>query len=183
MLAVAKVRMHGSSIVYAKPRVPFYLDTQFQTPQWCCEYMAGLVPPECKTILEPTPGLGNLVNALAGYEITGPQDFYSAIDPTSHFDCVVMNPPFSPPSLGYDILKRCMSMTDNIIALMPWLALINSDRRGKLINDYGLVSVTHLPRSTFRGARVQCCVLQMRRGYRGKTSLRFIWQPQNTMAT
>jgi hypothetical protein len=64
-----------------------------------------------------------------------------------------------------------MTMSDHIIALMPWLTYINADRRAKTIEDYGLVSVTRLPRSTFPGARVQCCVLQIRRGYRDNTLL------------
>ena len=152
------------------------IELQFQTPDWCCKYMAGLIPPSCRTVLEPTPGAGNLVAVLGDRDITAPDgNFWHEIAPRNlWFDCVVMNPPFSPPLLGYQILLRCMAMTDQIIALMPWLTIINSVHRTKLIRDYGLVSVTHLPRSTFPGTRVQCCILQMRRGFLGVTALRFI---------
>jgi hypothetical protein len=153
-----------------------YANTQFQTPRWCAAYMASLIPPDCRTVLEPTPGAGNLVAALSDREVTAPAgDFWQEIAPLHlWFDCVVMNPPFSPPSIGYQILLRCMEMTNHIIALMPWLTIINAVHRTKLILDYGLVSVTHLPRSTFPGTRVQCCVLQLSRGFSGVTALRFV---------
>jgi len=63
----------------------------------------------------------------------------------------------------------CMEMSDNIIALMPWLTMINGQKRTSDIIDFGLVSITHLPRSIFNGARVQTCILQMSKGYKGKT--------------
>lgn len=146
--------------------------SDFQTPEWCCLLMASMVPPGCSTVLEPTPGEGNLVRALSGkYNVTAPKDFFA--HPLVRVDCVVMNPPFSPMSMGYEILDRCMSFSDNVVALMPWLVLINSSRRvGKLL-DFGLESVTHLPRCTFPGARVQCCILVLRRGYRGQCTLKF----------
>ena len=36
----------------------------FQTPEWLCKLMVGMLPAHCETILEPTPGKGNLVDAL-----------------------------------------------------------------------------------------------------------------------
>jgi hypothetical protein len=152
------------------------VDLQFQTSHWCCTYMASPLPQDCRTVLEPTPGAGNLVAALGDRDITTPAgDFWQEIAPRNLWlDCVAMNPPFSLPLLGYQILLRCKAMTNHIIALMPWLTIINSARRTKLIRDYGLVSVTHLPRSTFPGTRVQCCILQMCRGFLGVTALRFI---------
>jgi hypothetical protein len=137
--------------------------------------MASLIPASCRTILEPTPGIGNLVRALSRYEVTTPEgDFWKEIDPTQRFDAVVANPPFN--KAGWDILRRCMELSDNVIALQPWMVLINSVSRTKLLFDYGLVSVTHLPRNVFPGARVQTCVLEMRHGYRGDTILRFLGQ-------
>ena len=62
-----------------------------------------------------------------------------------------------------------MEMSDNIIALMPWLTMINGQKRTSDIIEFGLVSITHLPRSIFNGARVQTCILQMSKGYNGKT--------------
>src|SRR6056300_890354 len=102
----------------------------FQTPEWCCEYMVSLIPELSITVLEPTPGAGNLVDALNknNFNVTAPVDFWAV---TGRYDAVVMNPPFSPMQQGYDILYSVMDMTDNIIALMPWLTLINSERRTK----------------------------------------------------
>jgi type I restriction-modification system DNA methylase subunit len=78
-----------------------------------------------------------------------------------------MNPPFSPMTLGYQILYNCINMSDNIIALMPWLTIINSERRTKKIIDFGLKSITHLPRNIFPGSRVQTCILEIKKGYSG----------------
>ena len=143
----------------------------FQTPIWCCQYMKSLVPEGVKEILEPTPGSGNLVNVLKhDYSVVSPIDFWH-INTRKRFDCIVMNPPFSPMRLGYKILYRCMDMSDNIIALLPWLTIINSEQRTKDIFGFGLRSVTHLPRKTFPGTRVQTCILQMQRGYHGDTVL------------
>ena len=58
-----------------------------------------------------------------------------------------------------------MEMSDNIVALMPWLTIINSQKRTSDIINFGLKSITHLPRSIFKGARVQTCILQMEKEY------------------
>ena len=84
-------------------------------------------------------------------------------------DWIVMNSPFSPMKEGYNILYRCMNMTDNIIALMPYLTIINGEKRTQDIMNWGLKSITHLPRSTFKGSRVQTCILEMKKGYTGDT--------------
>jgi len=150
------------------------MNNNFQTPVWCCKYMRYLIPKQVTTVLEPTAGEGNLVNILKNhYEVTSPKDFWK-LKVTEKFDCIVMNPPFTPMELGYKILNQCMKMSDNIIALMPWLVLINSEKRTKDIFSYGLKSVTHLPRSTFSGARVQTCILQMKRLYKNDTIFRHI---------
>ena len=141
----------------------------FQTPDYICEYMASFVPDNAGSILEPTAGEGNLVKALNKKGIiTAPEDFFS-LPENSRFDWIVSNPPFSPMILGYKILDKCMTMSDNLIFLMPWLTLINSEKRTKKIFDFGLVSVTHLPRNVFAGSRVQTCILNMRKGYKGDT--------------
>lgn len=146
----------------------------FQTPKWVCDYMVSLIPEKAQTILEPTPGQGNLVAALRSYDVTAPVDFWRV---SGHWDCTVMNPPFSPMKKGYKILYACMDMSSNIIALMPWLVLINSEKRTRKIFHYGLRAVIHLPRSAFPGARVQCCILEMGQGFRGKTEFKFLWNP------
>lgn len=38
----------------------------FQTPHDVAAYMVSLIPGWCKTILEPTPGAGNIVAKLNG---------------------------------------------------------------------------------------------------------------------
>lgn len=134
--------------------------------------MAAFLPENAGLILEPTKGAGKLVNALAKKgQVVAPDDFFEM--PKRRFDWVVMNPPFSPMQKGYKIMYDCMDMSDNIIAIMPWLTLINGHKRTSDIISFGLVSVTHLPRSTFEGARVQTCILEMRKGYTGLTLFRY----------
>lgn len=116
--------------------------------------------------------MGNLVAALKGKgRIVAPERFED-VGKDQRFDYVVMNPPFTPMKEGYRFLAEAMRMSDNIIALLPWLSLINSERRTKEINDFGLVSVTHLPRKAFPGSRVQCCIIKLRKGYEGEISFR-----------
>jgi len=136
----------------------------FQTPSYICEYMASFLPSNAGCILEPTKGMGNIVRAIESKgTIVAPDDFFKM--ESRKFDWIVMNPPFSPMKLGYKILYSCMEMSENIIALMPWLTLINSEKRTKDIIDFGLISITHLPRNAFKGSRVQTCVLNMKRGH------------------
>jgi type I restriction-modification system DNA methylase subunit len=132
--------------------------------------MAAMLPAGVETVLEPTPGQGNLVKALEeqGYQVTAPKDFWSV---SGRFDAVVMNPPFSPMAQGYQILFAVMEMSDVVIALMPWLTLINAKGRTETIRQFGLRSVTHLPRDAFPGSRVQTCILYLDKGYLGPTTL------------
>ena len=143
----------------------------FQTPIYVCDYMVSLLPPRCYKILEPTPGEGNLVRAILkkdhGTEVHATKDFWKV---EGVFDAIVMNPPFSPMDVGYKILDKCMEMSENIIALMPWLTMINSEKRTKKIMEFGLISITHLPRNVFKGSRVQTCILRMSKSYAGITS-------------
>lgn len=138
----------------------------FQTQSWVCEIMVNMIPRGVKTILEPTPGAGNLVNAMSEYDVTAPSDFWNQ---AGTFDAVVMNPPFSPMAVGYEILYAVMNMSDIIIALMPWLTIINSQKRADMIFGWGLKSVIHLPRNAFPGSRVQTCILEMSKGHSGDT--------------
>lgn len=142
----------------------------FQTPIDVCDYMANFLPNNAGIILEPTKGEGNLVNSLSlKGEVIAPDDFFDM--KKRKFDWIVMNPPFTPMAIGYKILDECLEMTDNLIALMPWLTLINGEKRTSKLFFYGLVSVTHLPRTVFRGSRVQTCILEMKRGFNGDTKL------------
>lgn len=141
----------------------------FQTPVHVCEYMASFLPSNPGLILEPTPGKGNLSGVLSKYgQVISPSGDFFEME-KSQYDWIVMNPPFTPMSVGYKILYRCMDMSDNIIALMPYLTIINGEKRRSDIMDFGLKTITHLPRSVFKGSRVQTCILEMKRGYKGDT--------------
>jgi type I restriction-modification system DNA methylase subunit len=166
-------------------------ENRFQTPENICKYMASLIPKGVHTILEPTPGLGNLVRAIeerekAQYRIAAPKDFFLLEE--NWFDCVVMNPPFSlkytditnaseevkklrGSQLQYYFLYRAMSMSNSIIALVTWFTLADSDVRMREIRRFGLKSVTMLPRKTFQYARIQTVVLEMEKGYQKDTIL------------
>ncbi|MES2779931.1 MAG: hypothetical protein V4651_08565, partial [Bacteroidota bacterium] len=114
---------------------------QFQTPDSVCRYMASFLPVNAGDILEPTPGRGNLVRALQDKGTVHAPENLRDLE-RDVFDWVVMNPPFTPMSMGYEILFRCMEMTDHVVALMPYLAIINSEKRLARIMDYGLRSIT-----------------------------------------
>jgi hypothetical protein len=140
----------------------------FQTPERICKYMSSFLPNNAGLILEPTAGKGNLVKELKSYgTVVIPDDF--DLMQNSRYDWIVMNPPFTPMKKGYEILYRCMDMTSNIIALMPYLTIINGEKRTEDIMTWGLKSITHLPRSVFKGSRVQTCILEMKKGYNGDT--------------
>lgn len=156
----------------------------FQTPDNVADYMASLIPDHCHSVLEPTPGMGSLVIAAEkkGKQVTQAIDWWQ-LDKSQRFDAVLANFPFSsktffncPPEyegkgmkVAYEQLKVVMEMSDNLIVLMPWFTISDSDVRLRMIKDYGLISVTALPRKTFQYARIQTCVLQMQKGYRGQT--------------
>ncbi len=162
----------------------------FQTPPPVCEYMAEMIPEWAVTILEPTPGEGNLVTAIKqrSYftpKITEPENFFN-MNLDQRFDAVVMNPPFSTRSawgypedlghdgmrLGYYILTRCMNMSDHVIALMPWFTITDSDVRMRYLKDFGLKSITALPRKTFAYARIQTCIFELHKGWKEETIFR-----------
>ncbi len=153
----------------------------FQTPHEVASYMCGLIPTAAVTVLEPTPGEGNILKCLDGYQVTAPENYFD-LKP-NRFDCIVMNPPFSSKSafgipdhldlkgmkLGYYLLDECMKRSDNIIALMPWFTIVDSDVRQRYLKTFGLKSITSLPRKTFQYARIQTCVLELEKGYTGET--------------
>jgi hypothetical protein len=162
---------------------------EFQTPPEVCAYMASLVPAYCEWVLEPTPGDGNLVDALVdkGFNVVAPSDYFM-FDRQKCFDAIAMNPPFSASSaildnaplnfkdagmrFGYQLLNECMQRSDHVVALMPWFTLTDSDRRMNHIKKYGLVSLTALPRKTFEYARIQTVVMKLQRGYKGETEFK-----------
>jgi type I restriction-modification system DNA methylase subunit len=158
----------------------------FQTPPEVCNYMASMVPGWAKTILEPTPGRGNLALACRdrGLEVISPDNYFT-LDPELRVDAVVMNPPFSHKftnlegapvevhksgmRMGYWFLTDCTRRSDIVIALMPWFTISDSDVRMRSLKRFGMRSITALPRKTFQFARIQTMVLHLERGYSGKT--------------
>jgi type I restriction-modification system DNA methylase subunit len=165
----------------------FQIDTNFQTPLDVCNYMVDMIPADAVTVWEPTPGMGNIVSVLVGrnkYKVTTADDFF-LVDKTERFDCIVMNPPFSSKTafidnapadadikgmkLGYYMLSQCMEMSDHVIALMPWFTIADSDVRARALVNYGLKSLTILPRKTFQYARIQTVVIELEKGFNSDT--------------
>ena len=155
----------------------------FQTPGDVADTMmriAGFTP---RTVLEPSSGIGNLVVAAKiafpdaditsveldadycreqrqrGFVVTC-ADFFSFDDPDTKYDLVVANPPHSPMLVGYEMMERLAVFSCRIIAIMPWLWMINSQSRHEKWRPH-LRSVTQLPRSTFPGARIQTAIFDV----------------------
>lgn len=162
----------------------------FQTPPAVAKYMVSLLPNGIKTVLEPTPGIGNIVQELKlkfnenDTKIYEPENYFDL--KKSKYDAIVMNPPFSSKyafgipenyivngmRFGYQILVECMEMSDIIIAIMPWFTISDSDVRLRFIKKFGLKSITALPRKTFQYARIQTCVLELNKGFSKKTEFK-----------
>lgn len=143
--------------------------TDFQTPDWICEIMADLIPSNVKSILEPTPGKGNLVAAI---KKRFPNSIVYSPEHFEDFDkhrvgCIVANPPFTPMKAAYLWLDTFFKMSDYIVIIMPWMSLINSEARTKNYIEHGLKLIVSLPRRAFKGARVQTCILVFQKGYHG----------------
>lgn len=159
----------------------------FQTPPFVARYMISLIPEGVKTVLEPTPGQGNIVKELNGkYNVIAPEDFF--LWQPVQVDCVVMNSPFTDKevdftnaprevkklkgaNIGYWFIEQMNQYSDNVIALVPWYTIINSKKRTWRYMQHGLASIINLSRSVFR-TRIQVCILQFRKGYEGKTEFR-----------
>lgn len=137
-------------------------NTDFQTPEWVCDYMTSLVYRTQGTILEPTPGKGNLTKSIKKHHpnasiITPDGDFLDM--PIRKVSAVIANPPFTPMSKGYKMLNRFFEFSGSVVVLMPWLTVINSEKRLNCLKEPGLFKIVHLPRRVFKGSRVQTCIL------------------------
>jgi len=172
------------------PSEEFIIDGNFQTPSFVCDYLVSLLPESTLKVLEPTPGQGNIISSIRQHkqniEIIHPKgDYFQERDAilSVRYDAIIMNPPFSGKSFfgggnlpaswenlkgmayGYQFLFELMDRSDTIIALMPWFTISDSDVRMRNLLSYGLKSVTLLPRRTFQYARIQTCVLELKKGY------------------
>jgi len=162
-------------------------ENDIQTPIWLVKEMVKMIPRGTKTVLDPTPGNGNIVKEckLSKFKIESVEDIFK-IRNGFRVDCVVMNPPFSKKNLfmktynskvdslkeshvGYYILEVCMGISDNIICIMPWYYIINSVKRTEKLKKYGLLKIVNLPRKTFKAIRVQTCLVVLVRGYKSHT--------------
>jgi type I restriction-modification system DNA methylase subunit len=160
----------------------------FQTPTHIAKFMVGMIPIGARTILEPTPGEGNILKLLQQhkeYHITAPDNFFTL--PAHFYDCVIMNPPFSDKQAygipeafeikgmktGYYFLKECMNRSDHVIALMPIFTITDSDVRNRIFKSYGVKSITLLPRRTFEYSRIQTCILELHKGWPHPTTFSF----------
>lgn len=162
------------------------ISEEFQTPLNICSYMVDMIQEGAHYLFEPTPGMRNLTNTALerGYAVESAADFFLS-DKTKRYDAVIMNPPFSCKSaylehapkdvdfkgmkIGYHILTECMERSDNVIALMPWFVLSDSDVRMRTLKAWGMKSLTPLPRKTFNYARIQTVVIELQKGYKGET--------------
>ena len=170
------------------------MNSNFQTPLPVCGYMASLIPKGVRTVLEPTPGDGNIVSCLSGYKVTAPADYF-LLPADQTFDCVIMNPPFSEnyaditnaPAeyklakgmrFGYYMLTECMKKADHIIALMPWFTVLDSATRLQHLKQFGIKSLTNLPRKVFPKARIQAVVIELEKGYTGSTEFKYFDFPK-----
>lgn len=154
----------------------------YQTPAPVCNYMVNLIASQKQdiTVLEPTPGNFNLVNAIvrAGYQCIFPRknhDFWLAncnLKNNARYDYILMNPPFNPIADLIRFVCRATELSDNVIMLLPWNYIINSENRLKSLKSFGIVSITNLPRITFPNARVQTCIIQLKKEYIGVTEFK-----------
>ena len=153
-------------------------NNDFQTPDWVCDFMVSLVGFYPDTILEPTPGKGNIVKAIVqgfpGATIKYPYEDFMDMKPIP-VDVVIANPPFTPMAKGYEMLDRFFEFSSHVIALMPWLTIINSEKRLKILKEHGLCEIIHLPRSVFKGSRVQTCILVFLDGWQGPITFHDIY--------
>lgn len=174
------------SIFESKTYSTFEVDHSYQTPKNVCDYMASMLPVNAKTVFEPTPGLGGLVNSAEnlGFEVIAADDFFTH-SKNNRYDSIIMNPPFSSKSafiknapigsdvkgmkVGYYILTECMKMSDSLVALMPWYTISDSDVRMRYLQDFGIKSLTSLSRKTFQYARIQTVIIELSKGYKGET--------------
>lgn len=161
----------------------FTLDNiNFQTPPVVCDHMAKMAK-DCNviginsylTVLEPTPGKGNLVGALNdhGFVVYGPGSLDFWVSPvnvySSKYDFVVMNPPFFPIKEMERFILRAQELSNNVIMLIPYIYIINSERRLNQLKSFGMVSITNLPRKTFPKSRVQTCIVHLKKNHSGDT--------------
>jgi len=111
----------------------------FQTPTEAIGPLLPLLPKGC-TVWEPACGNGNLVRAFIhqgfnciGTDIKTGHNFIEK-NLENSYDCIITNPPFS---IKHEFLKTCNARRKPFALLLP-LSTLESQKRQKLFNDYGL---------------------------------------------
>ena len=151
------------------------INNSIETPDWLCQIMVNMIPQGVKEVLEPTPGKGNLVRVLKtnGYEVIAPEKFENL---NNSYQCIVMNPPFTPSALAFEIFFSCLGKSDSIIAIMPW-SILNSDRRMKYLQVFGLVQFCAVSRNSFGPSSRGGVLLILQRHHTEPTIFRNIFNP------
>lgn len=83
------------------------------------------------------------------------------------FDIVITNPPFD--SKSYGIFNKIILFSNNISILVHYLFIINSNSRTRLVKNFGIKKITHLPRGVFDNSKVQTCILFLESGFKEDT--------------
>ena len=76
--------------------------------------------------------------------------------------------------VGYHILEECLKRSLNVIALMPWFTISDSDVRLRMLIEWGLKSVTLLPRKTFDYTVIQTVVLELEKGFNDPMQFKYL---------
>lgn len=142
----------------------------FQTPKPLCRFIIKHLEETydidtTEIVFEPTPGEGNFISVLKemgyGFDIPHPTDDIFEYKFPHPYRVIIGNPPWTPMELGYQILDLCFDNLDPynsiLVFILPWLFLINSDTRAKKYFPH-LTEIIHLPRTTFKGARIQSAI-------------------------
>ncbi len=165
----------------------FVIDPNFQTPPRIAEYMCRKAhlywkfkksyPGHMAKVLEPTPGLGNIIGAGndVGFTMCGPGSenywkSWSYQQDVDYFDMVIMNPPFTPHTEMTKFIEDAMEKAPYIVALLPVNAITSHRKLTKFMN-FGLNSVTMLSRNTFPN-KVAVCILELDRNHKGFTTFK-----------
>ncbi len=121
----------------------------YQTPHCLTQTLLDCINiPKDKTILEPCAGENAIVNVLIKnnysnityYDINDylNNDVKDFFDETKQYDYIITNPPYS---LSFDFIKHGLSISDNVIYLLPLSYLHGKKRFDNIYNKGFLKSV------------------------------------------
>lgn len=135
------------------------LDQHF-SPSYVSEFLASLVPPDTKTVLEPSAGAGSIADALVkvgympdviemdpfyanqlkdkGYKVVGSN--FLMFNPEEPYDVAVMNPPYTG---GADTVhvEHALKCAKEVIALTRINIFASLERYKKIWSHCNLIGV------------------------------------------